>query len=85
MTNTPTAVTERYVSNLLKRGTNNDFRICTIYRQIAIEDGCCVGVYYQVMLASTTQSPESDKIRGVGLTPASALRRALEKFGVTFR
>lgn len=86
MTTIPQAVTERYVSNLIHYGRNKEFDICSIQRQITEDDGVVVGVYFTVMIRLQI-APEgsADKIIASGATISQAVRRALEKHGVTFR
>lgn len=81
----PQAVTERYVSNLLHYGRNKEFDIATISRDVTIVDETCVGVYFNVLLTKQNASGELPHQRASGATIAQALRRALEKHGVTFR
>lgn len=81
-TTTPQAVTERYVSNLIHYGRNKEFDIGTISRQISEDDDIVVGVYFQALVVAQTTH---EKTFACGATISQAVRRALEKHGVTFR
>lgn len=78
----PQAVTERYVSNLLHNGRNKEFDICEVQRCSWMVDDQDVGCYFYIKITTATKDRVSDSN---GATPAQALRRALEKLGVTFR
>ncbi len=79
----PQQVTERYVRALLVEGKNDRYEIVTVGRQIAAVDNIPVGTYYGVSVA--VPSDNFRELLGIGATPVAALRRALEKDGVTFR
>lgn len=78
----PQQVTERYVSNLLHNGQNKDFFIDQITRLAHQVGEDFIGSYYQIELI---QHGKLKVETSNGATPAQALRRALEKHGVTFR
>lgn len=82
MNNPPQAVTERYVSNLLNHGENNDFRFIALETHTTMAEGESIGWHYKLFLRSVANNEVEV---GYGDTPSFALRRALEKFGVTFR
>lgn len=79
----PQQVTERYIRMLLVTGKNDRYEIVTVGRQIASVDNIPVGSYYGVAVAVPTE--DFRELLGIGATPSAALRRALEKDGVTFR
>lgn len=83
MTSAPQSVTDRYTRNLLISGQNDRYEIVTVSRQINQVDNIPTGIYFTV----TITVPTANFIEHVGLgaTPVCALRRALEKAGVTFR
>lgn len=83
MNNIPQAVTERYVTHLLNRGQNRDFQILHIYKKASWIDQHYVGAYYEATICSHV--PDAPGETGTGASPSQALRRALEKHGVTFR
>ncbi len=76
------AVTERYVNNLLRNGSNKEFEILVINRDAAIADDIVVGVYYTAVVKHSSQL---NKTQASGAVPSQAVRRCLEKHGVTFR
>lgn len=81
MNTSPQAVTERYVTNLLHHGQNKEFILHHVVAERTMIGDENVGTHFTV---------EVNKIPGVlqsavGATPAQALRRALERHGVTFR
>jgi hypothetical protein len=82
MTTTPQAVTERYVTNLINYGRNREFDIVDIRRLWSKVDGVNVGTYYEVFVEVSSSALSQ---RAVGATISQAVRRALEKHGVTFR
>lgn len=82
MTTTPQAVTERYVSNLIHYGRNKEFDIFKVLREDSIVQDEHVGVYFEVCI---TTSLNDSTIWARGATISQAVRRALEKHGVTFR
>lgn len=83
MTTTPQAVTERYVSNLIHYGRNKEFDIITIKREESFHDGQYVGCFF---IATTVPTiPGHGSHYGSGATISQAVRRSLEKHGVTFR
>lgn len=86
MNTTPQAVTERYVTNLINYGRNREFDIASISRQITQKDGIVVGVYFDAILTCPDSGEEGHKTQmASGATISQAVRRALEKHGVTFR
>lgn len=77
----PQQITHRYVNRLLTEGRTPDFDISTLSRRDNLASNEVVGHYYEV-----TVIDHAEGIRlGVGATPIAAVRRALVKFGVTFR
>jgi hypothetical protein len=80
-TTAPQAVTERYISNLLKGGINDAFEIRELISKDSVVDGVIVGCYYEVTIGAINKP----YVSAVGATPMQAVRRALEKHGVTFR
>jgi hypothetical protein len=81
--NPPTQVTERYLSNLLHYGRNKEFDIIELKRESNTVDGMNVGYFFRICVCPN--DPFGDPSRAVGATISQALRRALEKHGVTFR
>lgn len=79
--NPPQQVTSRYVRNLLVKGKNNEFELCSLTRQYHDIEGLCIGIYYQTVIKST----DHFKHVAVGVTCEQAVHRCLEKHGVTFR
>lgn len=80
----PQAVTERYVSNLIHNGRNKEFDIIAIERCFSKSaDNEVVGVYF-VCVVELANDPTTFK-SAPGASIAQAVRRALEKHGVTFR
>lgn len=78
------AVTERYVSNLLRDGQNAEFRVNQLQAQPFSAHEVHCGWYYECWIANN--DPQSaNRTQGVGPTPSAALRNALTKLGVTFR
>lgn len=83
MNNSPQAVTERYISNLLRDGQNAEFAVTSMERKpFCVGEEHC-GFYYIVNVMQGHLSGEA--VSSVGPTPSSALRNALTKLGVTFR
>lgn len=82
MTTIPQAVTERYVSNLIHYGRNKEFDIEGIRKLYSKDDGQVVGIYF---LAYVDTSIGGSTKEAPGATISQAVRRALEKHGVTFR
>lgn len=80
MKNPPQNVSERYTNNILRNGSNGLFDLLECNSKDSIVDGIVVGHYFQVHLAAVG----SPYATGIGATPSQAVRRALEKFGVTF-
>jgi hypothetical protein len=78
--NPPTQVTERYLSNLLHYGRNKEFDINFIKKFDNKIDDEIVGVYFTVRV-----DQGNNGLLASGATISQALRRALEKHGVTFR
>jgi ssDNA-binding replication factor A large subunit len=83
MNTAPQQVTERYVSNLINYGRNREFEIVEINQQAAIAHDEVVGFYYEAR--TNTANGEVKGVAGRGATISQAVRRALEKHGVTFR
>jgi hypothetical protein len=88
--NPPTQVTERYLSNLLHYGRNKEFDIGQINRELSRtddEEKEIVGVFFTVRLihGSGLEATGATTKVASGATISQALRRALEKHGVTFR
>lgn len=84
MNTAPQQVTERYVSNLISNGRNKEFDITTIAIRDAYASGISnehIGYYFT---ATINGSPGTTQC-GAGATISQAVRRALEKHGVTFR
>jgi hypothetical protein len=80
MNTAPQQVTERYLSNLLHYGRNKEFDILHIDREESKHQDIVVGYYYTVSIVGKTRNEHA-----AGATLAEAVRRALEKHGVTFR
>lgn len=80
---TPQSVTERYVSNLLSNGQNKEYSINALRRQTTLVNEDFVGYHWVVTVESATAVV--NPAAASGATPAQAIRRALEKLGVTFR
>lgn len=78
----PQAITDRYVSNLLSAGHNHEFRIDSILCKPFCEAEVVCGYYY---IATLIAGDNSIMATSPGSTPHQALRKALEKAGVTFR
>jgi hypothetical protein len=86
MTTAPQAVTDRYVTNLINYGRNREFDIDSIARRKHEADDVVVGVYFEVSLLHTGGEDKGANRRlACGATISQAVRRALEKHGVTFR
>ena len=81
MPTSPQAVTERYVSNLLRDGQNREFRITYVKFQHFVQEEVHCGGYYNVAIETLDLKPAI----GFGPTPQASLRNALTKLGVTFR
>lgn len=80
----PQNASNRYISNLLNKGRNDDFELIGLAQQNATHDGIVVGSYYNISLRRHS-NPESDPGIAAGVTPSQAARRCMRKFGVTFR
>jgi hypothetical protein len=80
-----TALTDRYVRHLLCVGFNHEFEIQLIERELSVIDDLIVGRYYKVLISDRRLERKLSTYPAVGTTPKQALRRALEKAGVTFR
>jgi hypothetical protein len=80
MTNPPQNVSERYISNLLRTGANSDFILHYITKRESRVDNLVVGTYYDASIYHG-----GDNQAAAGATPSQAVRRAMEKFGVTFK
>lgn len=85
MNTAPQGVTQHYISNLINRGRNREFDIASIARQITVHDDVCVGVYFEVVITRPNELELVEKVHASGATISQAVRRALEKHGVTFR
>lgn len=83
--NAPQSVTERYVSNLLHYGRNKEFDIDYIKKIDNVVEDENVGVYFVARVNVTNQNAGPFGRMANGATIQQALRRALEKHGVTFR
>lgn len=86
--NLPTAMTDTYATNLLRDGKNDLFDLIELDRKVchAAEDpDVILSTYYSASVIVTPKDTEPSLITGVGPTPRAAVRRALEKHGVTFR
>ncbi len=79
----PQLVTNRYVTNLLAYGKNDDFRISNIYAKEWVEQEIACGFFF--VAAIVHNSAPLKAISSVGPTIQLALKNALEKAGVTFR
>lgn len=84
MSTSPQAVTERYVSNLLRDGQNAEFRLVNLQIRPWVVDEEACGWYYFCIVETVAGSAGPVK-EAVGVTPVVALRNALTKLGVTFR
>lgn len=82
MPNLPQSVTDRYVSNLLSAGINNEFRIDSIQCLPWVTEEVHCGHYFK---ATIMPLDRTDMITSVGPTIHQALRHTLSKAGVTFR
>lgn len=80
---TPQAVTDRYITNLLRQGSNDNYEIVGLHRQLTHVDNIPVGTYYSCIISC----PGNDfaEHTGIGANPVAAIRRALGAAGVTFR
>lgn len=78
----PQVVTERYVTNLIHYGRNKEYSIQQVRQHPSMVSGDAVGVYFEVIVRG---DPFTDDQIGRGATIQQAVRRALEKHGVTFR
>lgn len=85
MNTSPQAVTERYVSNLISYGRNREFAILKITMHHAIANEEIVGEYFTVKLDRYPFVEDTKPTEASGATIALAVRRCLEKHGVTFR
>ena len=75
-------VTRRYASNLLGKGTNNDFTLVAMTRRNSVIDNMTVGYYYYITIVAN--GPRTTQ-EAAGATPLQAVERCLVKHGVTFR
>lgn len=82
MNDLPQNVTSRYLTNLLHEGRNADFDILLIEQKENIVEEQSCGYYYK---AAVWCLSKQETVHVVGASPVVALRRALEKFGVTFK
>lgn len=73
-------MTRRYVTNLLKKGKNDEFEILDLKRQYTDVDGLAIGMYYTILIKSKDWKKDA-----AGVTPLQAVERCLQKHGVTFR
>jgi hypothetical protein len=76
----PQHASNRYISNLLNRGRNDDFDLVSITRENATHDGIIVGGYYNISVRHIEAT-----LTASGVTPAQAARRCMKRFGVTFK
>lgn len=81
--NIPQAVTNRYVSNLLTHGQNNEFMIDSVTRHVSLVEGTPIGYYYKVGIVLVLD--QAQQWTSVGPTILGALHNALLTSGVTFR
>lgn len=82
MITTPQAITERYVSNLIHYGRNKEFEINDLRKFYSKVDNSVVGIYFTVWIDTATGGECQE---ASGATIAQAVRRSLERHGVTFR
>jgi hypothetical protein len=82
MNKLPQQVTIRYTGNLIRKGENSNFRLCSLSWKDVISDNIIVGQYY-IATVITTNGENLKEASGV--TPYQAVERALTKHGVTFR
>lgn len=80
----PQAVTQKYVSNLIYNGRNKEFDIDLVTRRSHFEGEEHVGYYFTVTVTRGEERPGTGQ-QASGATISQAVRRALEKYGVTFR
>lgn len=80
----PQAVTQKYVSNLIYNGRNKEFDIDLVTRRSHFEGKEHVGYYFTVTVTRGEERPGTGQ-QASGATISQAVRRALEKYGVTFR
>jgi hypothetical protein len=82
MISPPQQVTVRYTGNLIRKGENSNFRLCSLSWEDVANDGIIVGQYYVAIVISTNGELLKE---ASGVTPYQAVERALTKHGVTFR
>jgi hypothetical protein len=82
MTSSPQQVTIRYTGNLIRKGENSNFRLCSLSWEDVTHDDIIVGQYYIATVISTNGENLEE---ASGVTPYQAVERALTKHGVTFR
>lgn len=91
MQNPPQNVSSRYINNILRDGFNSLFQLTALERQSMTvpESDEILGYYYCARVVSPTgvpcTAPLAETQPAFGATPSQAVRRALEKFGVTFK
>lgn len=78
----PQNVTDRYIHRLLTRGRNDTFELESLVQKIAAVDSLPVGVYFE---ANVKRTVGFENQSAAGATPREAVRRSLEKHGVSFR
>lgn len=78
----PQSVTERYIHRLLTRGRNDIFELESVTQRVATHDNIPVGIFFE---ANVKRSLGFENQVAAGATPREAVRRSLEKHGVTFR
>lgn len=78
--NSPQAVTQRYISNLIHNGRNKEFDLEMVTMRENMVENTRVGVYFTVRILSKTSAEN-----GVGATIQQAVQQGLERHGVTFR
>ena len=80
MTNPPQNLTDRYVTNLLHHGRNATFDLSALTQCDSVVKQETVGCYYEAVVQHLMQHESA-----CGATPVVAVKRALEKHGVSFK
>lgn len=78
----PQAVTNKYTHNLILTGSNDVFAVDFVQSEPNVVNGDVIGHYFA---ARVIFKSDQTAMRGHGATPRQAVRKALEKFGVTFK
>lgn len=79
----PQNVTIRYATNLLNEGANDTFELDAVAQMVnKVPGGDIVGFYYEAAVKIKT---DFETQKAAGATPRQAVKRALEKHGVTFQ